>query len=236
MAGVRHIAVVLCCAGLPACGLGELVRDPVCPDDMVHIPGGATTIGFPRPLQRWMEPARVVELSPYCIDRYEWPNKAGALPQGWLTWDRAKAACEGVGKRLCTSAEWERACRGPTGNRYSYGRQRDATACNTPIDGSGPGRGPVPLAASGAYERCRSAEGVHDLNGSLSEWTADPWTGDPEPFNAEATVDANWFTLRGGTMWNRTFYGQDCSSRHGHARTFKNMDDGARCCMGVPRD
>ena len=74
---------------------------------------------------------------------------------------------------------------------------------------------------------------MYDLNGSLSEWTSDFWDGPPEPFNAEAKVDAHWFTLRGGTMWNRTFYGQDCSSRHGHRRSFENMDDGARCCKSV---
>jgi len=212
---------------LVGCGLGT--PDP-CPADMVFIPGGLTTIGFPMPLQQWMEPARRVNLSPYCIDRYEWPNKKGELPHGWLTWDEAVAACESVGKRLCSSSEWERACRGASGNRYSYGKQRDPKACNTPIDGSGPGRGPVPIAPSGAYTGCQSEEGVFDLNGSLSEWTRDGWNGRPEPFNPQATVDGDWYTLRGGTMWNRTFYGQDCSSRHGHHRGFENMDDGARCC------
>ncbi len=217
-------------AALSACS-GEGSRTPArCPADMVFIDGGLTTIGFPPPSREWMEPAHRVQLQPYCIDRYEWPNRKGELPQGWLTHSAAQQACASVGKRLCRSDEWERACRGPTGTRYSYGKQRDATACNTPIDGSGPGRGPVPLATSGAYERCVSAEGVYDLNGSLSEWTDTPWTGGPEPFNPDAKVDGSWYTLRGGTMWNRTFYGQDCSSRHGHHASFKNMDDGARCC------
>ena len=200
---------------------------------MVFIEGGVTTVGFPQPLQQWMEPQRQLQLSPYCIDRYEWPNQAGAMPSGWLTYDEAVAACDSVGKRLCSSAEWERACRGKAGNRYCYGRQRDASACNTPIDGPGPGQGPVPVAPSGSYERCHSEDGVYDLNGSLSEWTSTPWTGRPEPFNPQATVDSDWFTLRGGTMWNRTFYGQDCSSRHGHHRAFENMDDGARCCRAA---
>ena len=95
-----------------ACSLRDLGSTQPCPDDMVYIAGGPTQIGFPPPLQRWMEPVRTVTLEGYCVDRYEWPNQKGVLPEGWLTWDEARANCEGVGKRLCTSAEWERACRG----------------------------------------------------------------------------------------------------------------------------
>ena len=97
--------------------------------------------------------------------------------------------------------------------------------------GGGPGLEPVPIQPSGSHERCRSAEGVYDLNGSLSEWVSDPWTGAPEPFNADQTVDpTSWRMLRGGTMWDKTFYGQDCTSRHGHKITFESQDDGFRCC------
>ena len=88
-----------------------------------------------------------------------------------------------------------------------------------------------PSTKAGGWERCRTPEGVYDLNGSVSEWVADPWTGGPEPFNPEARVDPEtWGTLRGGTMWSGTFYGQDCTSRHGHAGHFRNIDDGFRCC------
>jgi len=208
---------------------------PPCPDDMVYIQAGRTTVGFELPRREWMEAPHTVELGGYCIDRYEFPNKKGVPPKNHLSFDGAVQGCEAVGKRLCTSAEWERACRGPAGWRYTYGEVRDAARCNTPIDGPGPGNRPIPLHPSGSFPDCASAEGVYDLNGSLSEWTADRWTGPPEPFNTSATVGADWFTLRGGTMWNGTFYGQDCSSRHGHLRSFENMDDGARCCRDAQR-
>jgi formylglycine-generating enzyme len=206
-----------------------------CPGDMQLIVAGTTTVGFELPRREWMEVPRAVDLGRYCIDRYELPNKAGQVPLHDLSWDGAVAACAAVDKRLCTSAEWERACRGTQGWKFAYGPGRDGSRCNTPIDGAGPGSAPVPLKGSGAYPDCVSAEGVFDLNGSVSEWTADPWEGPPEPFNANAEVDGAWFTLRGGTMWNGTFYGQDCSSRHGHHRSFENMDDGARCCRDVAR-
>lgn len=229
MRGNGLFAGVLTVFGAGGCGM--LGSSSPCPDDMVHIAGGRTMIGWPMPRREWMEAQRTVKLGAYCIDRYEWPNRKGELPQGWHTYDEASAACASVGKRLCTSSEWERACRGPEGNRYSYGPQRDPTVCNTPIEGSGPGRNPAPIKPSGSLSGCVSSEGVYDLNGSLSEWTSENWRGKPEPFNSQATVDADWFTLRGGTMWSQTFYGQDCSSRHGHHRGFENMDDGFRCCQ-----
>ena len=201
-----------------------------CPDDMVPVSGGTVVVGFGMPRHAWMEAERSVHLNGYCIDRYELPNEKGAVPLANLSWSEARAACAKVGKRLCTAAEWERACRGPSGWRQSYGAQRDPTACNTPIDGSGPGVNDAPIAASGSHPRCKSAEGAFDMNGNLSEWVADPWTGPPEPFNTDATVDGTWHTVRGGTMWNRTFYGQDCASRHGHGDGVRFQDDGARCC------
>ncbi len=199
---------------------------------MVAIAGGETQIGEARPSRPWQEQARTVTLTPYCVDRYEYPNRAGELPTANVTWDAADAACQAAGKRLCTSDEWERACRGADRSPFSYGPRRDASICNTPIDGPGPGSNPPPIAPSGAFPGCVTPEGVFDMNGSLSEWVSTSWDGDPEPFNRHARVDpATWRVLRGGTMWNRTFYGQDCTSRHGHERsTFKNMDDGFRCC------
>ncbi len=201
-----------------------------CPDGMVHIPGGAATLGGERPRGGLRGPTAVA-LSAYCIDTYEFPNQAGSRPRAHVTWPQAASLCAEVGKRLCTEDEWERACRGPENLRYSYGDVRDPTRCNTPIDGTGPGPGGAPVAVSGAHPGCHTSEGVFDLNGNLSEWTSDGYAGPPEPFNRSATpTKETWRVVRGGTMWNETFYGQDCLSRHGHDDSFKNMDDGFRCC------
>jgi sulfatase modifying factor 1 len=216
---------------LPGCS-GVASRGASCPDDMVAIPAGVAVMGIDGRGPDYYRPRREIQQEGYCIDKYEWPNKEGELPQSNVSWDEADAACREVGKRLCTELEWARACRGPEGRKYSYGNQRDPMACNTPIQGSGPGKHPAPIKPSGAFPRCVTPEGVYDLNGSLSEWVSDPWDGGPEPFNREATVDPEtWRTLRGGTMWFSTFSGQECMSRHGHRRsTFRNIDDGFRCC------
>jgi hypothetical protein len=54
----------------------------------------------------------------------------GAVPQGYMTGEGAKAACEEAGKRLCTDTEWLRACRGPDGTIFPYGNTRETGVCN----------------------------------------------------------------------------------------------------------
>lgn len=125
----------------------------------------------------------------YCMDRYEWPNQAGALPRTLTSWEEARASCTSVGKHLCTEAEWSFACEGEAMRPYVYGYERDPTACNfdrpyrprtfefakwdacqaddacraafEAIDQRVP---------SGSSPRCVNAEGVFDLNGNVNEW------------------------------------------------------------------
>ena len=203
---------------------------PPCPADMALIPAGDTTIGVSPRQKAWHQDAHTVTLPAYCIDRYEYPNTAGETPKSKVTWDEAEALCVAAGKRLCTSDEWERACRGTEGGWYVYGQTYDRERCNTPLESPGPlTNNKHPLVPSGSFPDCVSAEGVYDLNGSLSEWVSDSWT---EPGPPGAVVDPEtWRVLRGGTMWSKTSYGQDCLSRHGHHRsTYRNDDDGFRCC------
>ena len=201
-----------------------------CPDDMVYLPGGEFTLGVDDPTRRWHARARTLTLPSTCMDRYEYPNRNGELPQVLVSWEEANSLCEVQGKRLCTSDEWERGCRGTERRTWSYGNTRNGQTCNTPIE-DGPGSPPFPLAKAGSHPKCVSPEGVANLNGNVSEWVADPWSDHPEPFQPTARVDPKtWRTLRGGTMWAQTFYGQDCTSRHGHHMTAQHSDDGFRCC------
>ena len=203
-----------------------------CPDDMVSFDKITFEVGVEKPSRSWHAASKEVTVEPFCIDKYEYPNVKGEYPTHSVTWEEAKSLCESVGKRLCASAEWELACRGTEGRMYSYGQHRNRNTCNTPIEGPGPQGRNVPYTRSGEKEDCKTPEGVYDLNGSLSEWVADPWSDFPEPFARNVVVSPeNWRELRGGTMWNHTFYGQDCTSRHGHRmKGWKNMDDGFRCC------
>jgi hypothetical protein len=99
----------------------------------------------------------------FCIDRYEWPNKKGAMPTGFINWYMAYDSCRAIKKRLCTADEWSVACGGRELTAYPYGNSYEIRTCNT--EGNGP-------AVSGSLPECRSFFGVYDLSGNLREWTS----------------------------------------------------------------
>jgi hypothetical protein len=90
----------------------------------------------------------------------------GAVPANNITWYQAKAACANAGKHLCTTQEWESACRGPAALIYTYGSQMDEHACNGFFNY--PEEKP---AATGSLNTCVSTCGAYDLSGNLEEWT-----------------------------------------------------------------
>ncbi len=226
----RRIALLLGASLALGLALWQLAgRGPGCPPEMALIPGGAFTVGQLQPSEPWHEPARDVQLASFCMDRYEHPNQAGREVTVDVSWTEAVALCQEQGKRLCSSAEWERACRGPQRWRYVYGDQRRAEACNAPLEEPDPSRR-QPALVAGAYPDCVSQEGVYDLNGSVSEWVQDAWTGPRAQVDQRYPADETSRMLRGGTLWRRTHYGQDCTSRHGHPSSAKRGDDGLRCC------
>lgn len=114
------------------------VRKPRCPDDMVMVTSAA---------------------EPYCIDQYESPGR-GRFPASGMTLASAQRSCKKRGARLCTPAEWTRACRGRNRASYPYGSTPMAKVCNV--------RGAI--RAAGSYGGCRSASGAYDMAGNVAEW------------------------------------------------------------------
>ena len=92
------------------------------------------------------------------------PVGAGAVAAYNVSFDDAKSYCEWRGKRLPTEAEWERAARGGLeGADYPWGDKYDAKLARHNTE-TGPGE-------VGRYPP--NAFGLHDMAGSMSEWTAD---------------------------------------------------------------
>lgn len=195
-------------------------------------------------------PAGMALVDGFCVDRweahlegrspYEVPaggvaaTSEGVVPQGYISGDAADAACRAAGKRLCTSDEWVRACRGPEGRVYPYGDTYDPAACNE-------GRATHPvielfgsaadwsagqmndprlnqldnsLDPTGANPACVSAEGVYDMHGNLHEWVADA-AG----------------TFCGGFYVDAEINGVGCSYRTtAHGRGYHDYSTGFRCC------
>lgn len=109
----------------------------------------------------------MVQVGEVFIDRYEYPNRAGAVPATKVDWADAVKLCEGAGKHLCSEQEWESACRGEAGLAYPWGAKLEKGRCVT--------KGKVKKpAASGAHPKCVGAAGVFDLTGNVAEWTSSP--------------------------------------------------------------
>ena len=162
---------------------------------------------------------------------------AGAVPQGYISGTQADAACALAGKRLCTSAEWLRACRGPDDQQvWPYPGTWQPGLCNDDYGGhpvvdyfgsseawvwtyesmNDPGinQQPGTLAAAGDHPDCVSAYGAFDIVGNLHEWVAD--------------VDG---TFRGGFYVDVTINGEGCGyATTAHAKGYHDYSTGFRCC------
>jgi formylglycine-generating enzyme len=133
-----------------------------------------------------------------CVDRYEWPNRKGALPLVLVDYHQAQAHCESVNKRLCDEDEWLFACEGEEMLPYVHGYVRDPTRCVVDRlyverprvlekwDSCMESEGCRSLfealdqrEPSGSFARCVSPFGVHDMNGNVNEWVTVPGAAPP---------------------------------------------------------
>jgi len=180
-----------------------------CPDGMRPVAAGSFKMGTPPgdPMMGFDEKTlSTVSLEAYCIDTFEYPNKRGVAPTANIGLADAKRLCEAQGKRLCSEAEWERACKGPGGAKWPYGGSFDADTCNTEDD-VGDARS---LAPAGRFARCRSGFGVADMSGNVAEWTSDG-------------------IIKGGSFASSD-YAVRCSARKNGASFSKSSEVGFRCC------
>ncbi len=184
-----------------------------CPAGMATIKAGRFVSGSDAndPMRAFGDQSAHTEsTASYCIDLYEYPNQRGREPVGGYTWARAKKACEGLGKRLCSEDEWERACKGPNGAKFPFGGSFEPGICNV-------GEGGRP-AAAGEFGRCRSGYGVADMSGNVAEWTASRM-GDGK-------------VIKGGSVEQAAFTAR-CSARASESSSAHSDTLGFRCCADL---
>jgi formylglycine-generating enzyme len=233
-----------------AAASSELNADGSCPAGMVEVEGDYCPTVEQKCL-RYVDPEgafprRCAEFAPtsackgktvkkhFCIDRYEWPNRAGEKPVVMKTWYAAKSACEGAGKRLCGDTEWTVACEGQERLPYPYGYERSAEACN--IDKPHPAVDEKALAnpltrdaeaarlwqgePSGSRDACVSPYGVFDMTGNVDEWVVNE---SGKPF-LSGLKGGYWGPVRDRCRPMTTV----------HNEKFSFYQIGFRCCSDVP--
>jgi len=153
----------------------------------------------------------------FCIDRFEYPNRKGVRPLCRVSWKKAAKLCRKHGRRLCTPAEWEQACRGPEDLPFPYGKEHNPETCHTDAGWKGK------LSASGASGNCVSGYGVWDMVGNLWEWT-----------EGERSAEREQRILKGGSWGSRGEKFASCSAEVRNYKGIKLRFYGFRCCKDLP--
>lgn len=228
-------------AGASACAARPPVAAGGCPAGMAQVQDGPRRFCIDRYEASLVEigaGGRETDFSPYeTVGQrvVRAVSKAGAVPQGYISRNEAETACGRSKKRLCTEAEWVRACMGASKRQFPYGTSRRPGTCND--------RGKAPLtsyyslpnaasdqwgamndprlnqmsgtvAPTGSHEGCASEDGVFDLMGNLHEWVAD-----------------REGTFLGGYYLDTKLNGDGCRYKTvAHGPTYHDYSTGFRCC------
>ena len=161
-------------------------------------------------------------------------SKPGVVPQGYISMQEAKKACEASSKRLCRANEWRAACRGPNKTLYPYGATHVPSLCidtnrTAPLGKLYAAAGkamfenknmidprlnqlPNTVASTGSAAACTNAYGAFDMVGNLHEWTDDG-------------------TMHGGFYLDTKTLHEGCDyTTTSHAPVYYDYATGFRCC------
>ncbi len=196
---------------------------PKCPADMAYIPSGSFIMGSSPsdPLRDFSEKPDVrTYVRSFCIDKYEYPDQEGVIPQTNVSFYKAERLCRAEGKQLCSEDEWEKACKGPSSLKYPYGNVWNSAKCDTQ-NKDGTNRSIVP---SGTYRACVSGYGVYDMSGNVMEWT-------DNIFSPQDTTDK---VVKGGSF-TKPDWATRCAYRYNMLPTSTSNEVGFRCCKPPER-
>ena len=197
-AGAPHALAAAAPAARPAKESEPAARkSAACPEDMQLVDGDYCTEVKHHCLESWYDKSNKktvcerfepksecvgqLKHKRFCIDRYEWPNRAGERPEVMNKFHQAEVKCAAIGKRLCTESEWTMTCEGPKFKPFPYGYVRDTNICHGDVMWDSPdmkkvaARDPAELARlwkgvrSGSQPHCASEYGVYDMPGNADE-------------------------------------------------------------------
>ncbi|MEL6341702.1 MAG: SUMF1/EgtB/PvdO family nonheme iron enzyme [Myxococcota bacterium] len=184
--------------------------------EMLYIPAGPVIMGRLNQedlsVASQSEPlTQIAEVAAFYIDRFEFPNRLKEKPVARVSYKDARAACEQVGKRLCTEQEWEKACKGPGNWIYSYGDTYDPEMCGGGVDEKD--------YTIGALDTCVSGYGVWGMSGGPREWT-----------DSAAGSSGKRRVVKGGMRANNE-RGTRCAFSVDESDTYADRTLSFRCCL-----
>ena len=101
---------------------------------------------------------------------HTYSKSASDHPVSRVNWHQATQYCSRLGQRLPTSAEWEKAARGQEGWVFPWGNKTLKKTGHPHYSG-------VVKKSVGSNRKDVSPYGVHDMAGSVWEWTSDEQQG-----------------------------------------------------------
>jgi len=148
-------------------------------------------------------------------------SKDGLLPARCVDRKAAAAYCAWAGRRLCTTAEWTEAARGPGGAPWPWGTEGpDCTRAVLPgrLEGGaeGPGCGLGGAWPVGARVAGIGVHGCLDLVGNVAEWVSD---------NPPRVLGGAWDTSNAADLRPET--------PRSVSAELVAPDVGLRCCRGL---
>jgi formylglycine-generating enzyme required for sulfatase activity len=217
-----------------------------CPE-MIELPGGTCAMGSnDDPSEK---PVVQVTVRSFALGRLpvtigEWrqcvaakacsyePNGDDDMPMRNVSWNDAQqyaawlSSVTGRKYRLPTEAEWEYAARAGTSTKYWWGNQFIAGKADCNGCGAADAREPMKAGSFAA-----NPFGLHDMAGSVTQWTADCWhknyRGAPTNGSARDAPNCRERVLRGGSWKQDASYAR-ASSRDRYDATVRYPTHGLR--------
>lgn len=155
-------------------------------------------------------------------DSSSWTAGDDKLPLNCIDYIDSAKYCSSVGKRLATEDEWEWAARGGSlARKYPWGPNEDWDK----VCASTPNKRKLPCQA-GSFHSGDTPLGIHDMAGSLWEWTTTTRAGDNSQPTDMAIRGGGWDIIVG-------FPSFASGSRVGYEPTYRSKAVGFRCAKGV---